>query len=98
MLYICISKSMLFGIFSSKETMQIAVESRIKYEKQKRGMPLGDFHFKYFTMKPDEPYFSNSENYNRDVSKALFSFSTLHDEYFKNKIETDWNTGKILKI
>lgn len=61
-------------------------------------MPLGDFHFKYFTMNPDEPYFSNSENYNRDVSKALFSFSTLHDEYFKNKIETDWKTGKILKI
>ena len=61
-------------------------------------MPLSDFHFKYFTMKPDEPYLSNSENYNYDVSKALFSFSTLHDEYFKNKIETDWNTGKILKI
>ena len=30
---------MLFGIFSSKEIMQIAVESHIKYEKQKRGMP-----------------------------------------------------------
>lgn len=36
MLYICILKSMLFGIFSSKEIMQIAVESRIKYEKQKK--------------------------------------------------------------
>ena len=98
MLYICILRSMLFGIFSSKEIMQIAVESHIKYENQKRGMPLGDFHFKYFTMKPDEPYLSNGENYNYDVSKALFSFSTLHSEYFKNKIETDWKTGKILKI
>lgn len=43
-------------------------------KKQKRGMPLGDFHFKYFTMKPDEPYLYNDENYNHDVSKALFSF------------------------
>ena len=37
-------------------------------------------------------------SYNREVGKALFSLSTLHDEYFPNKIETDWSTGEITKL
>ena len=34
----------------------------------------------------------------KEVGQALFSLSTMHDEYFTNAIETDWITGEILKL
>ena len=96
-MYIVINgPGMLFGIFSTKKYMKIAIEQKIKDALETNGSPCGHFHFRYIKMNVDEPWVGNV--YNKEVGKALFSLSTLHDEYFPNKIETDWSTGEIIKL
>lgn len=94
-MYILIKSSSLVGIFSTKEIMKEVIEVLIKDNFEKYGTH-GDYHFKYIEMKVDEPWVGNV--YNREVGNALFSLSTLHSEYFPNKIETDWSTGEIIKL
>ena len=98
-MYIVIRGSgMLFGIFSSKKLMKEAIECAIEFDKQKNGTPCGNFNFRYIKANVDEPYFSKNLEYSSEIGRALFSLSTMHDEYFPNKVETDWTTGKIIKI
>ena len=98
MLYIVILRSTMFGIFNSKKHMRIAIEDHIKFEKEKSGTPVGNLHFRYFTMNPNEPFFSNNGEYKPEVGSPLFSFSTMHSEYFPHEVETDWSTGEITKL
>lgn len=97
-LYLCIRTSLLFGIFSSLEHMQIAIEEYIKDTKETEGTPLGDFHFRYVEFEANEPWFATDGKWHAEIGKAMFSLSTMHTEYFTNKIETDWSTGEITKI
>ena len=94
-MYILIKSSSLVGIFSTKKIMREIIEGLIKDNFEKYGTH-GDYHFRYIKMNVDEPWVGNV--YNKEVGKALFSLSTLHDEYFTNKIETDWSTGEITKL
>ena len=98
-MYIVINgPGMLFGIFSSKTYMRIAIEQKIKDALETDGKPCGNFHFRYIKVKPNEPWFSEDGEYNSEVGKALFSLSTMHTEVFPNEVETDWTTGKIIKL
>lgn len=97
-MYLVIRASMVFGIFSSKKYMRAAVEQYIKDDYETKGGPCGNYHFKYIKFNADEPWFSKDGNYHAEIGKALFSLSTMHTEYFPNEIETDWSTGKIIKI
>ena len=94
-MYILIKASSLIGIFSTKKIMIEIIEELIKDHFEKYGSH-GDYHFRYIEMNVDEPWVGDV--YNKEVGKALFSLSTLHDEYFPNKIETDWSTGEITKL
>ena len=84
----------MYGIFSTKQKMQLAIEEHIK-DSFKRTGRHGNYNFRYIEMNVDEPWFSPSALYRADIGKALFSFSTMHTEYFTHKVETNWNTGKI---
>lgn len=97
-LYLCIRASVLFGIFSSLEHMQVAIEAYIKDTKETEGTPLGDFHFRYVEFEANEPWFTADGEWHSEIGKAMFSLSTMHTEYFINKVETDWSTGEITKI
>ena len=97
-MYLVIRASMVFGIFSSKKYMRAAIEQYIKDHYEFNGGPCGNYHFKYIKFNVDEPWFSKDGDYHPEIGKALFSLSTMHDEYFPNEIETDWSTGKIIKI
>ena len=88
----------LFGIFSNKEYMRIAIEQKIKDEIETNGKPVGNLHFRYIKVKLNEPWFSDDGKYRSEVGKALFSLSTMHTEAFPNEVETDWTTGKIIKL
>lgn len=96
-LYILIKASMLMGIFSSKEMMKVVIEEYIKDNYQKNGCH-GDYHFRYIEFKPDQPWIEDGTEFDETLGKAIFSLSTMHDEYFPNKVETDWSTGKIIKL
>lgn len=96
-MYLVIRASGVFGIFSSKEYMRVAIEAYIKDFYEKNGVH-GDYHFRYIKFKPDEPWFDVKNPSKDDVGKALFSLNTFHDEYFTHKIETDWSTGEITKL
>lgn len=98
-MYIVINgPGMLFGIFSSKKYMRIAIEQKIKDALETNGKPCGNFHFRYIKVKLNEPWFSEDGKYHSEVGKALFSLSTMHTEVFPNEVETDWTTGKIIKL
>ena len=87
---------MLVGIFSTKEHMKVVIEELIKDEYQTSGVH-GDYNFRYIEFEINEPWF-NDDEYNKEVGKALFSLSTMHTEYFKHCIKTDWSTGQILDM
>ena len=53
---------------------------------------------KYIKFDVNDPWFNKDGKYHPEVGKALFSLSTMHDECFPNKVETDWSTGEITKI
>ena len=89
---------MVFGIFSNKSYMREAIEQYIKDNKETNGTPCGDFHFKYIKFDVNDPWFNKDGEYHPEVGKALFSLSTMHDEFFPNKVETDWSTGEIIKL
>lgn len=76
--------------------MKIVIENLIKSESTD-GVH-GDYHFRYIEFNVNEPWFSEMDEYNTNIGKALFSLTTLHDEYFPNKVETDWATGEIIKL
>jgi hypothetical protein len=97
-MYLLIRASMVFGIFSNKKYMKNAIEQYIKDNKETNGTPCGDFHFKYIKFDINDPWFNKDGEYHPEVGNALFSLSTMHDECFPNKVETDWSTGKIIKI
>ena len=97
-MYLVIKASMVFGIFSSKKLMKFAIEEYIRNQGEVNGTPHGNYHFKYIKFSADQPWFGKDNVYNKNIGQALFSLSTMHDEYFPNKVETDWSTGKILKL
>ena len=95
-MYALIRREMLVGIFSTKNHMQAVIETLIKEEIEKDGKPVGNMAFRYVKFKPNCPWFEGAED--MEVGKALFSLSTMHTELFPNKVETDWSTGKIIKL
>ena len=95
-MYALIRREMLVGIFSTKDHMRIVIEQLIKDEKETNGIPVGNMSFRYIKFKPNCPWFKCAED--MDAGRALFSLATIHTEYFPNKVETDWSTGKIIKI
>ena len=97
-MYLVIHRSSVFGIFSSKKYMREAIKQWIKDDKETNGTPCGDFHFKYIKFDINDPWFNKDGEYHSEVGKALFSLSTMHDECFPNKVETDWSTGEIIKL
>lgn len=96
-MYLVIRASMVFGIFSNKTYMREAIEQYIKDKYESHGYH-GDYHFRYIKFEANEPWFTKDGKYHHDIAKALFSLSTIHDEYFTHKIKTDWSTGEILDI
>ena len=89
---------MLVGIFSSKDRMRIVIEELIKNRKEREGTPCGDFHFRYIKMTINEPWFTKDGEPCKSDANAILGFNTMHPEKFTNKVETDWFTGKILKL
>ena len=73
----------------------IAVFIKDKYEKDGYH---GDYHFRYVEFYPNEPWFEVGGKLNLEIGKALFSLSTMHNEYFTHKVKTDWSTGDILDM
>ena len=84
-MYALIQRSQLIGIFTSKPKIRAAIETLIKASFELEGVH-GHYHFKYTEIQPNQ------------MCKQLFSLFTLHDEYFEHEVETDWNTGEILKL
>lgn len=97
-MYLVIKQSMVFGIFSNKKYMRNAIEQWIKDDKETNGTPCGNYHFRYIKFAINDPWFNKDGEYHAEIGKALFSLSTMHTECFPNSIETDWSTGKIIKI
>ena len=94
-MYLLINRHyMCLGIFSSKQKMKLVIESLIQGEYEKTGEIGGNYHFRYIKFNPDDIWFKEGN----PCSKAIFSLNTMHPEYFPNEIETDWSTGKIIKI
>lgn len=96
-LYILIKGSNLMGIFSSKEVMKVVIEEYVKDKYQKNGC-YGDYHFRYIEFTPDQPWIEDGKEFDKELGKAIFSLSTMHDEYFPNKVEINWSIGKIIKL
>ena len=96
-MYLLLRRNMVMGIFSKKTYMRTIIEEEIKHDYQKTGC-YGNYHFRYIEFNPDEPWFSSVDEYNKEVGQAIFSLSTMHTEYFPNEVETDWSTGKIIKL
>lgn len=82
------------GIFSTKKKMRMVIEYQIKKEYEKTGFAGGNYHFRYIKFNPDEAWFADGNPH----LTTLYSLSTMHPEKFDHEIETDWNTGKIIKI
>ena len=82
------------GIFSTKKKMRMVVEYKIKREYEKTGEIGGNYHFRYIKFKPDEAWFTDGNPH----MTTLYSLSTMHPEKFDHEIETDWKTGKVLKV
>ena len=75
----------LIGIFTSKRAMRKAIEALIQDDYEKTGY-YGHYHFRYRKIE------SNT------IDIGLVSCFTMHEEKFEYEVETDWNTGKILKL
>ena len=75
----------LIGIFTSKKAMKVAIEALIKDDYERTGYH-GHYHFRYRKIE------SNT------IDIGLVSCFTMHPEKFEHQVETDWNTGKILKL
>lgn len=84
-MYALIKKQQLIGIFTSKKIMRNTIEEIIKESYKDTGVH-GDYHFRYTQFKLDE------------ISSELVSFFTIHPEEFEHKVETQWHTGKILRL
>lgn len=97
-MYALIYKSgMCLGIFSSKRIMQAVIEEIIRGDYQKTGV-YGNFNFRYIKFNADEPWVVREDKVDSCEAGALFSFSTMHTEKFVHKVQTDWNTGKVLDM
>ena len=88
---------MFIGFFSSKENMKIVIEALIKDSYQKNGYH-GDYHFRYAKININEPWFVNNDKGISKEAQAILSLSTMHTEYFKHCVKTDWSTGEILDM
>ena len=75
----------LIGIFTTKKAMRVAIEALIRDDYEATGY-YGHFHFKYHKINPNT------------IDASLVSFFTMHPEKFDHEVETDWNTGKIIKL
>ena len=82
------------GIFSTKKKMRMVVEHAIQTEYEKTGEIGGNYHFRYIKFNPDEAWFGDGNPH----LTTLYSLHTMHPENFDYEIETDLNTGKIIKI
>lgn len=88
----------LIGIFTTKTLMKIVIEQMIQDDYERTGA-YGNFHFRYIKFNPNDPWLGDKNgHYDKNVGKAIFSLFTMHTEYFTNEVETDWSTGKILKL
>jgi len=99
-MYALIYKSGSFlGFFSSKKHMRIVIEALIRDNYEDDGYH-GDYHFRYAKIKLNEPWFApkGKDDANMDEGKSILSLSTMHTEYFKHKVKTDWSTGKIISM
>lgn len=85
------------GIFSTIEKMQMVIKGIIQGDYEKNGYH-GNYNFRWIEFKMDEPWFNDKAEYNKEVGKALFSLSTMHEEYFTHKVKTNWNTGEIISM
>jgi len=95
-MYLVLRASMVFGIFSNKKYMKVAIENYIKEHYEKDGYH-GWYHFRYIKLTLNQPWFDKEGKYRSDIAKALFSLSTMHTEYFK-EIENDPSTGKLINF
>lgn len=96
-MYLVLRRGMVFGIFTNKKIAKACINAAIKSDYERTGVH-GWYHFRYIKFEPNEPWISkNSDDYNEDVGKALFSLSTLHTEYFKD-IENNPDTGEIINF
>ena len=75
----------LIGIFTSKKAMRAAIEALIQDDYETTGY-YGHYHFKYTKIETNT------------IDRQCISFFTMHPEKFEHSVETDWNTGKILKL
>jgi len=92
------SSGMFIGIFSSKENMKLVIEALIKNSYQKNGY-YGNYGFRYAKINVNEPWITNNDNKDTsDEALAILSLSTMHTEYFKHCVKTNWSTGEILDM
>lgn len=75
----------LIGIFTSKKAMRQAIEVLTKHSYEDTGYH-GHYHFRYAKIE------TNTIDY------QLVNFFTMHPEKFDHEVETDWNTGEIIKL
>lgn len=97
-MYVLIHKTgLLVGLFSSKEKMKIVIEELIRSDYAKSGYH-GNYNFRWVKLNIDEPWFTKDGKKAPIETNAILSFSTMHDEKFIHKVQTDWSTGKILSM
>ena len=75
----------LIGIFTSKKAMRAAIEALIQDDYERTGYH-GHYHFRYHKIEPNT------------IDIGLVSCFTMHPEKFEHSVETDWNTGEIIKL
>jgi hypothetical protein len=75
----------LIGLFTSKKKMRETIEMLIKESFEDTGVH-GNYHFRYTEIEINQ------------IDYQCVSFFTMHPEKFEYEIETDWNTGEIIKI
>lgn len=75
----------LIGLFTSKNKMCETIEMLIKHSFEDTGCH-GEYNFRYTKVNVNQ------------IDQQCLSFFTMHPERFEHIVETDLNTGKILKL
>ena len=85
-MYLLIMKNQqLIGLFTSKKKMRETIEMLIKDSYEDTGVH-GNYHFRYTKVDVNQ------------IDRQCVTFFTMHPEKFEHKVETDWSTGKIIKL
>ena len=85
------------GFFSSKKKMKDVIEALIKDSYEKNGCH-GNYHFRYAQVELDEPWYAVKGRDPMNEGRSILSLSTMHSEYFKHCVKTDWSTGEIIDM